>query len=63
MSREWERLSIAGESVRKLAPAFSDATGSLRSSQFVRGVITTDAGIVTLLALDCVLPPAEELAA
>jgi purine-binding chemotaxis protein CheW len=37
--------------------------GDVRVYDFVRGVITTDAGIVTLLALDCVLPPAEELAA
>jgi purine-binding chemotaxis protein CheW len=37
--------------------------GDDRVNDFVRGVITTDAGIVTLVALDCVLPPAKEFAA
>jgi purine-binding chemotaxis protein CheW len=31
--------------------------------EFVRGVITTEAGIVTLLSLDAVVPAAEDLAA
>jgi purine-binding chemotaxis protein CheW len=48
-----------GEGMLQSVPDVGDA----RVHDFVRGVITTDAGIVTLLALDCVLPPAEELAA
>ena len=48
-----------GEGTLQPVPEVGDA----RVHDFVRGVITTDAGIVTLLALDFVLPPAEDLAA
>ena len=36
--------------------------GEARVHDFVRGVIMTDAGIVTLVALECVLPLVRELA-
>ncbi|HUO12938.1 MAG TPA: chemotaxis protein CheW [Caulobacteraceae bacterium] len=48
-----------GEGMLQCVPEVGDA----RVHDFVGGVITTDAGIVTLLSLDCVLPPADELAA
>lgn len=37
--------------------------GSARVQEFVRGVITTNDEIITLLALDTVIPPGEALAA
>jgi purine-binding chemotaxis protein CheW len=48
-----------GEGMLQPVPDVGDA----RVHDFVRGVITTDTGIVTLVALDCVLPPVKELAA
>jgi purine-binding chemotaxis protein CheW len=48
-----------GEGMLQPAPD----VGSPRVHEFVRGVITTNDGIVTLLSLDAVIPPGEQLAA
>lgn len=48
-----------GEGMLQPAPD----VGSPRVHEFVRGVITTHDGIVTLLSLDTVIPPGESLAA
>ena len=45
----------------KLQP--TPEVGDARVHEFVRGVITTEGGIVTLLSLDAVIPPSEDLAA
>jgi purine-binding chemotaxis protein CheW len=48
-----------GEGMLQPAPD----VGAPRVREFVRGVITTNDGIVTLLSLDSVIPPGEQLAA
>ena len=48
-----------GEGMLQPAPE----VGEPRVHEFVRGVITTNDGIVTLLSLDAVIPPGEAIAA
>jgi purine-binding chemotaxis protein CheW len=48
-----------GEGMLQPAPD----VGAPRVREFVRGVITTNGGIITLLSLDSVIPPGEQLAA
>jgi purine-binding chemotaxis protein CheW len=48
-----------GEGMLQPAPEVGDS----RVHEFVRGVITTNNEIITLLSLDAVIPPSEELAA